>query len=109
MRRLTAAKEKRSWTDAQNKRVASTLRPELMSSVDDEDSDKEDSALMVKALPWRRDALNQFVKELNIKSAALQTECGKRQQKKCVFSGASVRAIPKNLPAHLDSATKLVD
>ena len=109
MRRLTAAKEKRSWTDAQKKRVASTLRPELMSSVYDEDSDKEDSTLMVKALPWRRDALNQFVKELNIKSAGLQTECGKRQLKKCVFSGASVRAIPKNLPAHLDSATKLVD
>ena len=65
MRQLTAAKEKRSWTDAQKKRVASALRPELMSSVDDEDSDKEDSALMVKALPWRRDKLNQFVKELS--------------------------------------------
>ena len=51
MRRLTAAKEKRSWTDAQKKRVASTLRPVLMSSEDDEDSDKEDSALVVKALP----------------------------------------------------------
>jgi vacuolar-type H+-ATPase subunit I/STV1 len=91
VRRLTAAKEKRSWTDAQKKHVASTLRPELMSSVDDEDSDKEDSALMVKALPWRRDALNQFVKELNIKSAALQTECGKRQQKNA-FSAAHLSA-----------------
>ena len=97
VRRLTAAKEKRSWTDAQKKRVASTLRPELMSSVDDEDSDKEDSALMVKALPWRRDALNQFVKELNIKSAALQTECGKRQQKKMRFQRRICPRNPKEL------------
>ena len=58
VRRLTAAKEKRSCADAQKKRVASALRPELMSSEDDEDSDKEDSALIVKALPWRSDELN---------------------------------------------------
>ena len=58
VRRLTAAKEKRSWADAQKKRVASALWPELqMSSEDDEDSDKEDSALIVKALPWRSDEL----------------------------------------------------
>ena len=52
---------------------------------------------------------DQFVKELDIKSADLQTECGKRQQKKRVFSIVSVRAIPKNLPAHLDWAVKLAD
>ncbi len=61
VRRLTAAEEKRSWTDAQKKRVASALRPELMSSEYDDDSEKEDVALVVKALPWRRDELNQFI------------------------------------------------
>jgi len=63
VRRLTsAAEKKRSWTDAQKKRVPSALRPELMSSEDDDDSEKEDVALVVKALPWRRDELNQFIK-----------------------------------------------
>ncbi len=54
VRRLTATEKKRSWTDA--------LRPELMSSEDDDDSEKEDVALVVKALPCRRDELNQFIK-----------------------------------------------
>ena len=75
-----------------------------MSSEKDEYSDKEDPAQVVKTLPLRIDGLNQ---ELDLKSAALQTECGKRQQKKRAYSGASAREIPMNLPAvHLNWAVK---
>ena len=70
------------------------LVPDIVSS---EDDDEESGDIMiVRPLPWRSSAVNNFFLQLDEQSVGQKSSQAKRQMKKRVLGSASARLMPED-------------
>ena len=94
MQERTAFLQKSTLPAGDKEKWAKVLVPEMISSEDDNDED--DDMIVVRPLPWRSLAVNNFFASLDSHTKQQKTKQARRQLKSRVLGSTSTRAKPAN-------------
>lgn len=93
--------QRSSLPSGEKEKWKKVLVPEMISSEDDnEDEDEESDVFVVRPLPWRSTAVDNFFKSLDAHSKGQKTKQAVRQMKSRVLGASSSRPKPldKTIP-----------